>query len=332
MCTGIRLKAKNNAIVYARTLEFGADIQSQILFVPSGYECTSFAPSGKPEGLRWKTKYAAIGANAFFTTNFVDGVNEKGLSGGLFYFPGYAQYQKVSKEYYAQSLPMWQLLTWILTNFTSVQEVRHAMPSIFVSDTIFPQMGSSIPAHVIVHDEMGNSLVIEYIDGSLHMFDNPLGVFTNAPSFDWHITNVSNYLNLSPHNVAAKTMSGIPFAPLGQGSGMLGLPGDFTPPSRFVRAVAFTQVAPLVENEQQAIFQAFHILNNFDIPYGIALDDQGHSDHTLWTSAIDLKNRQFYFRPYANFQLHKIGLKNMNTKEPIMLSMQQVEHVIDISI
>ncbi len=315
-CTGIFLKTINRCYVYARTLEFGQDLQSQALFMPHNYTCKALAPSGNAQGLVWKTKYAALGANAFGSTDFIDGVNEQGLAGGLFYFPGFAEYQEVPPQNYAQSLPMWQLLTWILTTCATTDEVKNTLPTIYISKTPFPALKGVVPAHLVVHDAAGKSIVIEYIKGKLAIHDNPLGVITNAPNFDWHMTNISNYLNLSPLSAKKKSLSGITFKPLGQGSGMLGLPGDFTPPSRFIRAVAFTQAAPPAATEADAIHQAFHILNNFDIPKNIAIDQNYAADYTQWTSAIDMKNKIFYFRTYEHFQIRKLELTKMNFTTP----------------
>lgn len=332
-CTGIFLKTANGSYIHARTLEFGVDLKSQILFVPRNYDFTALTPEGKPQGLHWKSQYAAIGTNAFSTTNFVDGVNEVGLSGGLFYFPGFAKYPDINSQDYDKSLPMWQALTWILTSFSTTQEVKEALPNVYVSDAIFPALNASMPAHLIIHDLQGNSIVIEYLDGKLNVFDNPLGVITNSPNFDWHLTNLRNYINLSPVTAKDKIMNGVQFSPLGQGSGMLGVPGDFTPPSRFVRAVAFAQATPTIDSELEGVKYAFHILNNFDIPKGIAVDEAGHSDYTLWTSAIDTKNKIFYYRPYDNFQLQKIDLMqmNLNATKPLMIPMEHEEEIIDVS-
>lgn len=122
-------------------------------------------------------------------------------------------------------------------------------------------------------------------------------------------------------------------AQLGQGSGMVGLPGDFTPPSRFVRAFAYSKAAPQATTEIENVKQAFHILNNFDIPKGSTVDKDGHSESTQWTSAIDLHNKIFYFRPYENFQLQKIELMNMNlnAEQPIILPMHRTEDVVDVT-
>lgn len=117
------------------------------------------------------------------------------------------------------------------------------------------------PCHYVLHDAAGNCAVIEYVDGKRSIHDNPLGVFTNAPTFDWHITNLRNYANLSVTNVPPVELVGVRLSGFGQGNGLFGLPGDFTPPSRFVRAVAFSQSSVATKTAVDATLQAFHILN-----------------------------------------------------------------------
>ena len=127
-------------------------------------------------------------------------------------------------------------------------------------------MGLLAPVHAVVHDASGKSIVIEYVDGKLNVYDNPLGVITNSPGFDWHMTNLRNYVNFSFNNHPPIQLGSVKLEPFGQGSGMLGMPGDFTPPSRFVRAVAFSQSVLQPKTGDDAVLTAFHILNNFDIP------------------------------------------------------------------
>jgi len=163
-----------------------------------------------------------------------------------------------------------------------------------------------------VHDRNGKSVVIEPLDKSLKLYDDPLGVITNSPTFDWHMTNLRNYVNLSALNVPPLDLGGIKLAQFGQGSGLRGTPGDFTPPSRFVRAVAFSQSAIRADTAPQAVLQAFHILNNFDIPFGAVREvDNGqmHAEATTWTSASDLKNLHWYFRTYGDQSIHSVDLK-----------------------
>ncbi len=307
-CTGILLKTTTNSPIYARTLEFRQDLGSQVMTVPQGVNYTAPTPNKSITGLAWKTKYAALGANAFKAPYFVDGVNEKGLAGGFFYFAGFAEYQDVATKDFNRSLPFWMLLTWILTTCQTVQDVKDQLSKIYISKTNFSDAHQDPPAHLIVHDLAGNSIVIEYIKGVLTIHDNPIGVITNAPSFDWHMTNIRNYINLSPLNTQPKIIGKVRFEPLGQGSGMLGLPGDSTPPSRFIRAVYLSQAAPKLAHESEAINHAFHILNNFDIPKGAIVDEAGLYDHTTWTSAIDMKGRTFYYKTYDNPTIKKVSL------------------------
>jgi choloylglycine hydrolase len=156
--------------------------------------------------------------------------------------------------------------------------------------------------HYVVHDATGKSIVLEYPEGRLNFHDNPLGIMSNSPTFDWHMTNLRNYVNFSLMNVPPVQLGSVNLLPFGQGSGMLGLPGDFTPPSRFVRAAAFSQSVLPSQTGNETVLEVFHILNAFDIPKGGARehekDEHGNvlADYTIWTSANDLKAKRFYFR------------------------------------
>jgi len=200
---------------------------------------------------------------------------------------------------------------------------------------VFAGWGFAPEAHYIVHDASGKSIVIEYVGGKLNVHDNPLGVLTNSPAFDWHMTNLRNYVNFSMTNVPPVKLGSIKLLPFGQGSGMLGLPGDFTPPSRFVRAVAFSQSVFKPKTGADAVLEAFHILNQFDIPKGAARehekDEHGNilADYTIWTSASDLKAMQYYFRTYENSQIRMVDLMKMKIdgKDMVKISMKGAENI-----
>jgi choloylglycine hydrolase len=330
-CTGIRLKADDGSIVYARTLEFSQPIESEILFMPSDYQCRGVTAYDDIPGLAWKSKYAALGANALGFTELVDGVNEKGLAGGIFYFPGYADFPTATKDNASDAIAPWQLLTWILTTCESVDQVKKELPKVQVSQV--PVGGIIHPVHYIVHDKQGNSLVIEYMNGTLDMHDNPLGALTNSPSFDWHVTNLRNYINLNPLNVPKIEIDNISLAPFGQGSGMFGLPGDFTPPSRFVRAVTFSQSAYKGKNGKEALDNAFHILNLIEIPKGVVrLSAEKQIDYTQWTSAVNVSTQQYHFHTYDNRQIHMLDLNKLkNRKTKAILPMQYPETTVDLT-
>jgi choloylglycine hydrolase len=179
--------------------------------------------------------------------------------------------------------------------------------------------------------------VIEPVDHTLKIYDNPLGVLTNSPSFDWHMTNLRNYINLTATNVPPVDLSGLKLAQLGQGSGLRGLPGDFTPPSRLVRAVAFSQAAPAPQTAPEAVLQVFHILNNFDIPYGSVRgesDGVTHLEYTLWTSAADLKNLKWYFKTFEDQSIRSVDLATAvaAAKGKIrFIKMESKQPVLDVS-
>lgn len=316
-CTGIRLIGEDGSVVHARTMEFAIDIHSDIMMVPRGFARTGTTPDGQ-EGLKWKAKYASVGMNGVGLPVLFDGVNEKGLAAGTFYFPNSAGYMPYTAADAGKTIAQWEVGSYILENFASVAEVKANIGNIVVPAVVFGAWGFAPEAHYIVHDATGQSIVLEYVGGKLNVHDNPLGVLTNSPPFDWHMTNLRNYVNFSMSSSAPVQLGPVKLLPTGQGSGMLGLPGDFTPPSRFVRAVAFSQSVFRPKTGEDAVLEAFHVLNQFDIPKGAAreheTDEHGNilADYTIWTAASDLKAKRYYFRTYENSQIRMVDLMKMN--------------------
>jgi choloylglycine hydrolase len=331
-CTGIRLTAQDGTVVPARTLEFGIDIHSDVLVVPRGYARTGTTPDGK-EGLTWKTKDASVGPNGVGLPFLFDGLNEKGLAAGTFYFPTSAGYMSYKAADAGKTMAIWEVGSWLLENFASVEEVKANIGKIVVPTVVFAGWGFAPEAHLVVHDASGKSIVIEYVGGKLNVYDNPLGVITNSPAFDWQMTNLRNYVNFSMTNVPPVKLGSVTLEPFGQGSGMLGLPGDFTPPSRFVRAVAFSHSVLPSKTGHDAILEAFHVLNQFDIPKGAAREHEKDAhgnvlaDYTLWTSASDLKTKRYYFRTYDNSQIRMLDLMKMDldAKDIVKMSIKGEE-------
>jgi len=186
-CTGITIKPKDGSILFARTLEFALDLNSNIIIVPRGKEYVGSTPNGKP-GLHWATKYGMVGMNAFDLPATVDGLNEKGLQVGLFYFPGFAKYQEIKAEDVGKALAPWELGVFLLGTCSDVKEAIAAAKSVLVGEVVRKDMGFVPGVHVIVTDASGKSVVLEYVGGELKVHANPLGVMSNAPTFDWHIT------------------------------------------------------------------------------------------------------------------------------------------------
>ena len=334
-CTGIRLKAEDGSVVCARTMEFALDLQPSLLIVPRNRQFVGTAPGEKP-GLRWQSKYGSTGTNGLNMPVLSDGLNEKGLGVGTFYFPGYTQYQDVSPDEADKSLGSWELPQLLLSTCTSVPEAIAAARAVRVSSVQLKDIDFSPTFHFVVHDAEGRCAVLEYVGGELKVYDNPIGAITNAPTFDWQITNLCNYINLSVNGVPPVELSGIKLSGFGQGSGMLGLPGDFTPPSRFVRAVAFSQSALPVATADECVLQAFHILNQFDIPRGAARSSENGkvmADYTIFTSASDLKNARYYFHTFENRRIREVNLNkvDLDAKNIKVISMGEKESIEDLS-
>lgn len=334
-CTGIQLKAKDGANINGRTVEFGLDLKITGLIIPRNYELSGTLPDGKT-GMLYHTKYAAIGGNTFDYPAILDGLNEKGLSIGAFYFPGYATYSTITPQNKKYALSAIEFPNWILTQFATVDEVKNGIKSVVIAPTIPKGWPTLPPFHYIVYDKSGNSIVIEPINGELKVYNNSIGVLTNSPTFDWHLTNLANYINLSPNNISTITLDGMQIKQFGQGSGMHGLPGDFTPPSRFVRATIFSSAAIQSDTALHTVYQVFHILNQFDIPVGVVRnisDNKMTPEYTLATTVKDPQNLIYYFRTFADQTIKMINLNkfDLNAKTLKTFSMDSTQPIIDIS-
>ncbi len=314
-CTGIRILPKDGSVIYARTLEFSPDMFfSNVMIAPRGYEFTGETPTGP--GHKWKSRYGIVGMDSLGQPAFTDGLNDAGLGAGAFYHSGFASYEKFEESQASRTLAPHDLVTWILSRFATVEEVRAGLGQIRVVPVKAGPWGFVAPLHYIVHDKSGKCLVIEYLNGKAVLYDNPIGIFTNSPTFDWHLMNLRNYVNLDPAEVKPREVLGMKLDRLGSGSGMHGLPGDFSPPSRFVRAALLTSQAPQAGTAAEGVRQAFRILNQFDIPKGAHKDTvaliRTLYGETVWTTAADLTNGRYYFHTIDNRRIRVVDLKKAN--------------------
>ena len=319
-CTGITLKGSDGTVVFARTLEWGTfDLQGEFLVIPRGTELKATPMPDGRDGIRWTAKYGVAGASGMKKLILADAVNEHGLTVGMFYLPGYTKYQPYDPKTADISMASVDVPMYLASQFRTFDEVRAGLKKVRVVPVVEKIIGIVPPVHYIVTDPSGKSAVIQYIDGALTFFDAPLGVVTNSPNYDWHILNLNNYLNLSAVGLSPVEASGLKFAPLGAGSGMIGLPGDFTPPSRFVRAVAFTQTARRTKGGYDTVREAFRILDNFNVPAAAAEGSAGHSDGeglvysaTQWTIATDIKNKRVYYHTQFSRNVRMVDLNTVD--------------------
>lgn len=289
------------------------------------------------------------------STATFDGMNDAGLSAGSLLFPG-SQYQSPQAE--ADNVFVGFFVDWLLSNFDSCAAVKAVFgknrlrvvaenAAEFPSDKVEETLGQ----HFAVHDASGNSLVIEFIDGQAQISGNPVGVLTNLPALSWQLTNLGLYAQLSNYD----TSSDVAFGPLvyatpgtpsprplekavedrstgipGRGNGLAGLPGDFRPASRFVRTAYLKHFAVPPESNEEAVSQAFHLLNAVDIVQGAMAEHVEKKTAHHWYSSLlkskephdvnydtaqcvvvkDLVNKVFYIRMYESPLPYSIAFKD----------------------
>ena len=339
-CTGITLKTVDKKNIVARTMEWGTFfLDSKLTVIPRNYPYVGSTPDGN-NGKKWNSKYGVLGISFTDEIIILEGMNEAGLSLGTFYFPGYASYEPYNKRNSRKSLSVTQLGSYILSQFATVDEVKNGLKNISVNGQKLEVLGIIPPAHWRVVDKKGNCMIIEYTNnGRLDIYDSKTGVFTNAPTYDWHMTNLNNYVNLRVGSASPINVRGVELKPFGAGSGLLGIPGDFTPPSRFVRAVALSSTTPPLKDAYAGMNQAFTILNNFEIPIGVMYSKGKATDipsETQWTSVSNVSDLLFYYTTNYNRQIRMVDLKkikfdgNKTTSRPLDLELKQNIEIVNM--
>jgi choloylglycine hydrolase len=307
-CTYFFLKAKDGSVISGRTQEFYSNLESMIEIVPRGTPVATTAPEGAM-ALSWNTKYGFVGISHYGRSLFSDGLNEKGLAAGALWF-GDTAYPTINPG--DQVVNVTDFIAWILGNFQNVTEVRRALQTIKLTATVFEPLNMVLPLHFYVTDAQGDSIVLECIGGNLVIIDNTSnGVMTNEPELTWHLQNLRFYSNVNPFSFPVPSLKDDSWS---LGTGLKGLPGDYTSESRFVRVSALKYFAEPAVDAEQGVNLAVHLINIIDIPYGPQLWIQGQKGHVQWTPWIviyDQKNRHFYYRTYENPNLRRIDLSKL---------------------
>lgn len=325
-CSSFVLKNDDKSFIYARTFEFGLSLEEQMALVPRNYAFKGVGPDGvEGSGLSWTGKYAILGTRVFGLPVLIDGMNEKGLTGGMLNAPTTALYQDPTGDDAKNSIANYQLINYILSNFATTDEVKAGLPKIFVSNVPLKMFGGVPRIHVTLHDLQGKSIVVEYLAGKLVITDNPVGAMTNDPPISWHLTNVNAYVNLSPFGAPNRVFAGETFGPQSIGSGLHGLPGDFSSPSRFLRVFFFSQYAQQYATKVPKVEAAWNIINMFDIPPGSAMVDTEEQaeakikagqdpeyDYTTHTVVADAQNLTYYYRPFGSLNISRVDMKTQD--------------------
>ena len=309
-CTGIALTAKDGSYVQSRTIEWAnSALESEYVIIPRGQQLRALTPGGA-DGLAFTTRYGVVGLAVVQKEFIAEGINEAGLSAGLFFFPQYGGYEAYDAARNSRTVVDLQLAAWMLSQFATIDEAKAGLAKVRVVG-LYP--GSVV--HWRIGEPSGRQVVLEIVDGVPHFYENEVGVLTNAPGFPWQLTNLNNYVNLYSGSAPDRQLGGLTLRPTGANSGFLGLPGDATPPSRFVRAAFYRATAPQRATAFETVQECFHLLNNFDIPIGIDHTEGQSPDipsATQWTSAIDLTNRRVYYKTAYNNTIRCIDLSTID--------------------
>ncbi|MDU7066580.1 MAG: choloylglycine hydrolase [Clostridium perfringens] len=308
MCTGLALETKDGLHLFGRNMDIEYSFNQSIIFIPRNFKCVN--KSNKKE---LTTKYAVLGMGTIFDDypTFADGMNEKGLGCAGLNFPVYVSYSKEDIEG-KTNIPVYNFLLWVLANFSSVEEVKEALKNANIVDIPISENIPNTTLHWMISDITGKSIVVEQTKEKLNVFDNNIGVLTNSPTFDWHVANLNQYVGLRYNQVLEFKLGDQSLTALGQGTGLVGLPGDFTPASRFIR-VAFLRDA-MIKNDKDSIdlIEFFHILNNVAMVRGSTRTVEEKSDLTQYTSCMCLEKEIYYYNTYENNQINAIDMNKEN--------------------
>lgn len=307
-CTAVNVIAKDGSVVAGRTMEWAFDMKWELIANPKGSPIQLSAPkSMNLPATTLTSKYAFVGVAPGIlqgATAFLEGQNEAGVALSGNFLPGFTEYQTVTpqdKNY----ISVLNFGSFILGMFGSVKELRSEIPKYKVWYDASEVKGLPTPPwlHFVLTDRSGDSIIVEFVKGQMMIHDNIAGVLTNAPTYDWHLNNVRNYLSLTSTATSSVMVGKTNVTELGQGGGLVGLPADYTPPSRFVRQTYLKNFAYQPKSSGDAIQLAGHLLNNVDIPQGVARSTDGKqvfSDYTQWLNLKDLKNNRMRIANYAN--------------------------------
>ena len=303
MCTAATYKTKD--FYFGRTLDYEFSYGDEVTITPRNF------PFHFREQGNLNTHYAIMGM-AHVIDNcplYYDAINEKGLGMAGLNFVGNAVYRE--QEEGKDNVAQFEFITWILSQCVTVKEARRFVEKINLLNTPFNEKLPVAQLHWIISDRE-ESITIESVKEGINIYENPVGVLTNNPPFDKQMFNLNNYMHLSaksPENNFSKDLNLTTYS---RGMGAIGLPGDLSSQSRFVR-VAFTKMNSISgDGEMESVSQFFHILNSVDQQRGCCELDDGKYEITLYTSCCNTDKGIYYYTTYNNHQITAVDMHKEN--------------------
>lgn len=352
MCTSLGYKDASGRSYFGRTLELTVDLPYQLLHLPVGFKTVSEVPGHPAVAFAARHGFLAVTMPARVPTaqapttladlKVLEGLNDQGLTFSLLSYPTAAGKQAAVAATQAV-LSASDLGSWALGQCATAAEVKAALAAQPVMLQPLQLLGGvESPFHYVVHDATGASLVIEFDHGAMTIYDNPVGVMTNGPKFDWHLTNLDNYTFLTNVDKPSATFGGYKAVQPDSGIATAGLPASNTSVGRFVRAAYYAQFTEKAATPDLAVQTLAHVMNNFDRPRGVTIDypdgDGSHlevkgladggtapyaTEFTCWTSLSDLDRKLFFVRDYRSLNYTCFDLVALaGSKVPAVIPMQ----------
>ena len=300
MCTAISFNSVDH--YFGRNLDLYYSYNEKIIVTPQ-----KFPFDFRMEG-EIKNHYAFIGM-ATLSDNFplyYDGVNEAGLGIAALNFPENACYSGFKKG--KINLAPFELIPWVLSKFSSVKQAAEELKKLNLVDVDFSSELLNSPLHWLISDKH-QSIVVEPVAEGVKIYENPIGVLTNNPPFETQMLLLQNYSSLSAKYPEKSFSPLIKPKPYSLGMGAMGLPGDPSSPSRFVRA-AFTKLnSPRCENELASVGQFFHILGSTEQQKGVSATKDGRLEYTLYSCCINTNKGIYYYTTYGNRSITAVNMQ-----------------------
>jgi Penicillin V acylase and related amidases len=304
MCTAITLQSQSNEVFFGRTMDFSHEIIPKLYIVPSSYVWHNNLNNNL---IKDSLQFIGLGQKLDGILGFYDGVNEKGFAAASLYFAGYAQYSTTTHNDTEQIASI-DFLHYILGRCTSVKELTSLLKDITIVGIPDPVTNTIAPLHWIATDRSGACVVIEPTDKGLELINNPIGVMSNSPDFNWHMINLRNYIETSPTQTEEVFWDSIRLTPFGQAAGTTSLPGGFTSPERFVRTAYLKTHLPQPKDSREAITACFHIMESVSIPKGAVMTNRNTCDYTKYTAFINTNTCEYFYKTYDDITIKTANL------------------------
>ncbi len=302
MCTAATYKTRDH--YFGRNLDYEFAYNQTVTVTPRNYPFC-FRRMGE-----MKSHYAMIGM-AFVQENYplyYDATNEKGLSMAGLNFPGNADYKEEAPD--MDNVSPFEFIPWILGQCATVSEAREKLSRLSLLKENFSAQLPLSPLHWMISDR-DESIVVESVKEGLKVYDNPVGVMTNNPTFDYHLTNLINYMGVSVADPDNHLTASLDLKPYSRGMGGIGLPGDLSSASRFIKA-AFTRLnSRSGESESESVSQFFHILASVAQQKGCCKVEHGY-EYTIYSSCCNTDKGIYYYTTYENSQITGVDMYREN--------------------